>query len=137
MADHRATVARIYEAFGRGDLPAILDHLADDVEWEQWERWSPHEAGVPWLRPRRGKDAVAEFFGIVGAWEMRDFRVLNLLASDTQVVAEIVIDARIPDTGATVRDEELHLWTFDEAGKVRRFRHYVDTAKHIAAARGG
>ena len=28
------TVQQIYQAFGRGDVPAILDHLADDVDWE-------------------------------------------------------------------------------------------------------
>jgi ketosteroid isomerase-like protein len=27
----------------------------------------------------------------------------------------------------------MHLWTFNEDGKVRRLRHYTDTAKHIAA----
>ena len=135
MTDHLAAVARIYDAFGRGDIPSILEQLADDVQWEEWAGWSPHEAGVPWLQPRRGKAAVLEFFKIVGTWQMREFRVLDLLASGNQVAAEIVIDARIPDTGATLRDEEMHLWTFDEAGKVSRFRHYLDTAKHIAAAR--
>jgi hypothetical protein len=28
---------------------------------------------------------------------------------------------------------EDHLWTFNEAGTVSALRHYVDTAKHIAA----
>lgn len=31
---HTETARAIYDAFGRGDVPAILDHLADDVEWE-------------------------------------------------------------------------------------------------------
>jgi hypothetical protein len=35
--------------------------------------------------------------------------------------------------GGRSRDEELHLWTFDEHQQVVRMRHYVDTAKHIAA----
>jgi uncharacterized protein len=35
-----------------------------------------------------------------------------------------------------LRDEELHLWTLDEQQKIVRFRHYVDTAKHIAAFAG-
>src|SRR3977135_594845 len=30
------TVKAIYEAFGRGDVPAILDVVADDCEWEAW-----------------------------------------------------------------------------------------------------
>ena len=28
------------------------------------------------------------------------------------------------------------VWTFDDDGRVTRFRHYSDTAKHIAATRG-
>jgi len=35
--------------------------------------------------------------------------------------------------GGHYRDEEMHLWTFDDNGKVTRLRHYVDTAKHVAA----
>ena len=58
---------------------------------------------------------------------MRDFRVLDLLASERQVAAEVRI------VTAAFTDEEVHLWTFGEHGLVTRFRHYVDTAKHIAA----
>jgi hypothetical protein len=32
--------------------------------------------------------------------------------------------------------EEIHLWTFDDSGKVAGLRHYTDTAKHIKAAKG-
>jgi hypothetical protein len=53
--------------------------------------------------------------------------VLDLLASDRQVGAEV----RIVTDSYT--DEELHLWTFGDDGLVTRLRHYVDTAKHIAA----
>jgi uncharacterized protein len=41
----------------------------------------------------------------------------------------------LPTTGGHYRDEEIHLWTFDASGKVTRFRHDTDTAKHIRAAR--
>ena len=41
-----ATVQGIYEAFGKGDVPAILDVLADDVEWEAWEDNSAVNAGA-------------------------------------------------------------------------------------------
>jgi uncharacterized protein len=34
MADATATVQELYAAFGRGDLPAILSKLADDIVWE-------------------------------------------------------------------------------------------------------
>jgi len=38
--------------------------------------------------------------------------------------------------GGRFADEEIHLWTFDESGRVVRLRHYLDTAKHIATSRG-
>ena len=97
MTDHRATVTGIYEAFGRGDIPFNVDRLADDVQWEQWTAWSPHEAGVPWLQPRRGKEGALEFFQIIGTWTITEFQVLALLPGEAKVAAEIVIDAQLPD----------------------------------------
>ena len=135
MNDHLSTVAAIYESFGRGDIPAILERLADDVRWEEWTDNEAQKAGVPWLQPRRGKDAVREFFKIVGEFTITEFRVLSLMAGGNQVVAEVVIEAAVPG-GGHYRDEELHLWTFDDEGRVIRMRHYTDTAKHMAAAGG-
>jgi ketosteroid isomerase-like protein len=43
-----------------------------------------------------------------------------------------VIETDVPG-GGHYRDEEIHLWTFDDVGKVTGLRHYTDTAKHIAA----
>jgi hypothetical protein len=30
------TVAEIYAAFGRGDVPTILDKIAPNCRWESW-----------------------------------------------------------------------------------------------------
>ena len=38
--------------------------------------------------------------------------------------------------GGRFRDEELHRWAFGPDGRVTSLRHYVDTAKHLAAWRG-
>ena len=134
MKSNLQTVQAIYEAFGKGDIPTILSHLADDVKWESWENNSAQKAGVPWLKPRKDKDGVLAFFQIVGTMEFRDFRVLSLMEGGNQVAAELVLDARISDTGQILRDEEMHLWTFNEQGKVSRLRHYLDTHKHMIAA---
>jgi ketosteroid isomerase-like protein len=135
MNNNVATVTTIYEAFGKGDVPAVISHLSDDVQWEQWIDNSAQKAGVPWLQARKGKGGALEFFKIVGGFNFKDFRVLSIMANENQVAAEIAIEAEIPATGGHFRDEELHLWTFDEQGKVIRMRHYADTAKHIAAAK--
>jgi uncharacterized protein len=134
MQDHVATVAAIYEAFGKGDVPGILERLADDIRWEEWADNTAQKAGVPWLQFRTGKDGVLEFFNIIGSMTITDFRLLSLMAGGNQVVAEIVIEADVPSTGGHYWDEELHLWTFDDNGKVVRMRHYADTAKHLAAS---
>jgi ketosteroid isomerase-like protein len=59
------TVAEIYAAFGRGDVPAILDALAENVAWEQWPDNYAQRAGVAHLLPRRGPGQVAEFFTVL------------------------------------------------------------------------
>jgi ketosteroid isomerase-like protein len=133
--DNVKTVEEIYAAFGRGDIPAVLDQMADDVRWEEWSDSFAQRAEVPELLPRTGRDGVASFFQAIADWEITELQVLDILASGSQVAAEIVIAASNPQGGA-FRDEEMHLWTFDADGRVCRLRHYVDTAKHIAAWQG-
>lgn len=130
MGDNVATVKAIYEAFGKGDIPAVLGTLADDVRWEDWRDNTAQSAGVPWMQFRAGGAAVTGFFEIIGSWQMTGFRVLSIMDGGRQVAAEIELDALIG--GRELHEQEMHLWTFDEAGKVSRFRHYLDTAKHIA-----
>jgi uncharacterized protein len=134
MNNNVATVGAIYEAFGKGDIPSVLNCLSDDVQWEQWDDNSAQKSGVPWLQARKGKEGALEFFKIVGGFTIKDFRVLSLMANESQVAAEIIFEADVPATGGYFRDEEVHLWTFDEQGKVIRMRHYSDTAKHMRAS---
>ncbi len=131
--DNTSTVQSIYAAFGRGDVPAILAHLHEDVAWEHWTGNSAQKAGVPWLAAKHGAADVVSFFELIGTFQFHDFRVLSVMAGGNQVAAEIAVDIELPG-GARFRDEEMHLWTFDEQGKVTRFRHYLDTHKVIHAA---
>lgn len=134
MSNHAATVKSIYEAFNQGNVPAILDHLSDQVQWEQWADNTSQKAGVPWMLARTGKEGAQEFFQEVGNFRFTDFQVLSLMSNENQVAAEILVEADVPAAGGHFRDEEIHLWTFNEEGKIIRFRHYLDTAKHIAVA---
>ena len=134
-AANLVTVQEIYSAFGRGDIPAILDLIADDCRWETWADNSAQHAGVPYLQPRVGPSGVAEFFAAVAELEIHDFEVLDCIAGRDRVAVEILIEASTPTRGR-FRDEELHLWTLNADGRIVRLRHYVDTAKHIAAATG-
>jgi steroid delta-isomerase-like uncharacterized protein len=132
MTANVATVTDIYAAFGRGDIPAILDRIAPDCRWEAWADNRAQRAGLPTLLPRIGPAGVADFFVIAGQLEFHDFQLLDTLGSERQVAVEVKIAYTTP-TGAHLSDEEVHLWTFNEDQQVVRMRHYVDTAKHIAA----
>lgn len=129
------TVQEIYEAFGRGDVPAIVDRMADGVRWEQWETGNAaQEKDVPYMRARSGKDGVAQFFADIDEdFEMNSFAPRTFLEGDGYVAALTAFDLTVRSTGKRVTDEEIHLWGFDSAGKVSSFRHFLDTAKAIEA----
>jgi len=127
-----AIVGGVYEAFGRGDIDFILGQIAEDCSWESWLDNHGQKAGLPPMKPRHGRAGVAEFFGYVATMQIEDFQVLDMLASDRQVVVEVLITIAMPD-GGSVTDEELHLYSLNDEGKITRMRHYVDTAKQIKA----
>lgn len=115
----------IYAAFGKGDVPAILQQVHDDVIWEYGT--APND--VPWLAPRRGKSGVGQSFQT--AAELLDFRafeVLEVCGNERVVMALVRLEAVVKATGKTLREEgEVHVWHFDSAGKVVKFRHAADT----------
>ena len=116
MSAHIATVQRIYEAFSRGDIPAILAHVADDVEWE----YDGHPE-IPWLVPRHGKTGVTEFFHALGAIDIRSFVPKTIVGSERVVVALIDVEFVVRSTARRVKEpEEVHIWHFDTAGRVSR-----------------
>lgn len=130
-----ASVTAIYEAFARGDVPTILSLLADDVVFDDDGLPSAAQsAGHPLLSAHRGKEGAAAFFAELGNYAFHDFSVTDVLAGDDVVVARVITDVEYP-SGARLRDDEMHLWRFDADGLVIGMRHYVDTAKHLAAWR--
>lgn len=124
------TVQAIYEAFGRGDVPAILDLMADDVVWEV----DVVDHGVPWIRPGTGRDVVARFFEVLGERvDISHFEVRDLLASGNRVAAVLDVGAVDRESGQDLSDRsEVHLWTVED-GRVTAFRHHVDTHRHVLA----
>lgn len=136
MSKNIETISELYAEFGRGDIPAVLNKLADNVEWEVCATpTGAQRAGVPWLQPRHGKSGAAEFFDIVTKFDFKEFNILSLMDGGNQVAALLRIAADTPG-GGHFDDEEIHLWSFNDEGKITAYRHYMDSAPHIAAARG-
>lgn len=126
------TVQGIYAAFGRGDVAAILNQISEDVSWEN----GAPEHGIPWLKPGRGRDHVAAFFGTVAReLEITHFDLQQLYVAGDQLIAQIAIEASVKSTGKALKDLELHHWQLDANGRVIAFRHVVDTHQHWLASR--
>lgn len=132
-----ATVSDIYAAFGSGDMPTFMGFLAEDVSWEaDWEdNYAQHDDGPAHFKPYRGKAALSAFFDVMSLYTFHDLRVLDVVAGGSKVVAQVALDYTMPG-GGRYRDEQMHLWTFGPDGTVVALRHFMDTAKILAATRG-
>jgi hypothetical protein len=135
MPDNAKTVARIYEAFAKGDLPTILDNLADDVDWFDFPTNSGTDAGLPWAVRRRGKAETVKFFESLAAnMTFNEIKVGAIVGAGDHVAAQFHYACTLKN-GARLKLEDLHWWTFNAAGKVAAYRHYTDTAATIEAFR--
>jgi uncharacterized protein len=124
------TVQAIYEAFGRGDVDGILDHIADDVAWDQ----EAPSYGVELYEPGSGKDHVRRFFGLVDRdFDFERFEPTNFLSGGNQVAVTINLSGTVKPTGNHVDTLEVHLWTFGDDGKVTRFFHCIDRHAFVLA----
>lgn len=128
-------VQGLYEAFGRGDIPAVLEFLADDVRWEEWPTPNTaQQSDVPYMRARAGREAVKGFFeDIQEDFELNSFRPQAFLEGEDRVAVLIAVDFTVRSTGKRVEDEEIHLWEFGSDGEIVGHRHFLDTAKAIEA----
>ena len=123
--DNVATVNGAYEAFGRGDIGAVLDILADDVVWS-----SP--ATLPHGGQFNGKAGVGEFFqGIGSLWASLALDVRGVTALTADSVVGVVSATGELRSGGPSGYGAAHVFTFTN-GKVTGFHEYVDLDKPLA-----
>jgi ketosteroid isomerase-like protein len=122
------SVRGMYDAFKRGDVPAILAALDEDIEWSAPENL-PHGGDF------RGRDAVGGFFqGIGEKWDGLEVEVEELLANDNHVVALIRADGRLRESGEATGYTAAHAWTMRGDTPIR-FTEYVSAPLSLPAAR--
>ena len=120
-----------YEAFGRGDIPALAELMADDIEWV--DPGDPGES--PLAGTYRGKEEVLGWFGKVAEQvDFSNFEPRDFIAQGDKVVSLVYVEATVRSTGRSMVQDEAHVWTFRD-GKVARFQIYLDTAAVAAANR--
>ena len=122
------TVQEAYAAVGRGDIPALLDLLTDDVEWAL-----QGPAVIPFAGTRYGREGVAEFFSLLGETvEFQEFEPREFVAQGDTVVVLGFERNLIKPTGRTFEQEWAHVYTLRD-GKVAKHRALEDTAAYVDA----
>jgi uncharacterized protein len=126
-----AIVQGLFEAFGRGDMGAILTACAPDIEWEVVG--SP--ADFPPFGLRKGLAGVESFFqDVVATHTFQSFAPGPFHAAGDHVFVPIKFEMTVTRTGRKVSsrffcDFEL------QGGKIKRQTEYLDTAALAAAYR--
>jgi ketosteroid isomerase-like protein len=126
MGEQSVDVVRgVYEAFGRGDLPAVLGAMADDIEWHEAE-------GMPYGGVYHGGEAVAQnVFGPI-TQDIPYFAVKpeEFIASGDAVAVVVRYTGAGKDTGKQLDLPVVHVWDVRN-GKIAQFRQFIDTAKFL------
>jgi uncharacterized protein len=114
----------LYDAFGRGDIPAVLDAMSPAIRWYQAENNPYNPSGEAWVGP----DAVANNLFIRLGTEWENFAVHPKAfhdAGDT-VVVEARYTGLYKSTGKAFNAQVCHVWDVQN-GKITRFQQYLDT----------
>jgi uncharacterized protein len=124
LTDNATTVAKMYEAFGRGDIPVILNNLADNCTWI-----GAGEGSLPQGGTYVGKDAVRFFQKLGENEEFNSFDVNSVNnISDDEVVAFGEMKTTSKKTGKQLSCDWVMHWKFNEDGKAVYFHDFFDTA---------
>jgi ketosteroid isomerase-like protein len=128
-AQNTRVVQDAYAAFGRGDIPALLSHIDDDVVWTGVYGAAPY---VPTSGERRGKAAVGEFFKQVAEHvNFNEFAPKEFIATGDKVVALGKYAATTSMKKSFASDFAM-VFTVRN-GKVTRFQEFCDSAAVNAA----
>ena len=123
-----ATVQEAYAAFGRGDVPAILEQLADDVVWE-----SEGPAILAYTGIRRGKAEAKGFFDALGAEHANpELTITEYVDSGDRVMTIGRYAATMKATGKKFDTPIAHYWKFRD-GKAVRYIGFANTAAAVEA----
>ena len=119
-------VTRLYDAFGRGDIPTVLELFHSEIQWHEAEGSPYHPGPEGWVGP----DAiVSNLFEKMGA-DWTEFAVHPKAFHDSGdvVTVEVRYAATHAVTGRILDAQSCHVWTVND-GKITSFQQYMDTAQ--------
>jgi ketosteroid isomerase-like protein len=124
------TIRGIYEAFGRGDVQAVLGSFDPGIEWREADNFMYADRN-PYIGPM----AVAEGVFMRIVTEVDGFTVVpqRYTESADRVAVEGHYRGTMKATGIPVDAQFVHVWDL-RGGKVVAFQQYTDTKQWADAA---
>jgi ketosteroid isomerase-like protein len=123
MADNATTIRGIYEAFARGDVPAVLGALHEQVEWNEAEHVTYWPGGA-FVGPQAVVTGV--FARIIQDIPNFTIDVRRIVAAGDTVLVEARYRGTVTATGNALDAQVAHVWDLRD-GKAVRFQQYTDT----------
>lgn len=116
---------RLYELFGKGDIPGVLGLFDAQIEWREAEGNPYQPDGAPWIGP----DAVLNklFMRIGAEWDGFTVTPHTFTATEMGVLVEARYTGTYKSTGRVADVQVAHVLTMRD-GTITGFQQYVDTA---------
>jgi uncharacterized protein len=130
MATNGDIIRGVYDAFGRGDVPAVLGAFDPAIEWREAEGFLYADRN-PYIGPQAVAGGV--FQRIVSDVAGFALAVERITEGGDTVVAEGRYRGKMNATGTPVDAQFAHVWQLRD-GRIVRFQQYTDTRQWAAAA---
>jgi uncharacterized protein len=131
MSDNNIQIAQdIYAAFARGDVPAIMQHISDELEGFGVVS---EQMLLPWhIQISKKQDVPAFFQALAESSDFTRFEPRDFAAGGDHVYCTVSFDSTFKRNGRKLTvDNEMHRFTFKN-GKVVEWRGTEDTARAVA-----
>ena len=124
-----ALVKGIYEAFGAGDVPAVLGAMSGDIVWNEAENF-PLADRNPYVGPQAILEGV--FARLGSDWEGFAVDPQDYLDAGDSVVVLGRYRGTCRATGKPVDAQLVHVWRIED-GKAKAFQQLTDTLQFARA----
>ncbi len=121
--DNIVTTQSLFEAFGAGDVPAMLEHLQDDIVIDFYG-----PAVIPYAGHYEGRAEARRFFEtVLSSVDIEVFEPMEMLADADKVIVTGHLHLIARSTGRAIDSDFVHVITLHDK-KWRWFRDFMNTA---------
>ena len=129
VSENIAATQKLFEAFGAGNVPAIVELLNDDIVIEFY---GPEKI-IPYAGRYHGKEQARSFFEtVLSSVDIHVFEPEELIGDRNKLVVTGHLHLTAKSTGGAIKSDFVHVITM-EKGKWSRFRDFMDTSVAVNA----